>query len=172
MDPNSVPAATQSPQIPSTPAGVKNNNLAIVLGVITLILIFGLGGFFLGQNSVKKPVPVQTLTPVKSGAPKAEPFFDYQTASVIGKITAVSDTTISILNSKGQTKEFSVSPRLIISLLDPESKKATNSSQLKSLRIGQSATALFELRGNRYQVIGVNYYAITNLASPSALPNR
>ena len=138
MDPNAVPTSLSTPQTqPVIPQKSNKNNLGLILGVIILILFSILGGFFLGQTSAKKQAPIQVQTSKPSETLKTDPFFDLQIATILGEVVNNSATMITIKNSKGQVKDFPISPKLIINKIDSANKPATSSSDLSSLEIGK-----------------------------------
>lgn len=169
MDPNAVPTSpTISSQTPLLVPKAKSNNLVIILGIIALIIVLSLGGFYLGRVTVKEqmPMPVQTPPASITEILKADPFFDTQTAVIKGEVVDVKGPILVAENNQGQIREFSISPELKIFWYNFITNQSTSSADLKMLEFKKEAGISLKLVNGQYQVTSISYKSL--IATPAA----
>ena len=89
--------------------------------------------------------------------PKIDTYFNTQTATVQGKISLVSGSTISIINDHNQTEQFSASPKIVVYKFTPGSTQSKAYPDIKALETGKEATFTLDLTNGSYQVVSVTY---------------
>lgn len=170
MDPNTVPDNPIIPQpnqpvFPTQPPTPKsNNNLVLILGIIILMIVLSSGGYFIGKVSTPKGVALPAQTQLNYKVPKNNPIFTNQTAIIIGEITRISGSILSIKSKSGQRGDFPISSKIVIY------REASASSDLNKLETGKSASIGLALENNQYKVSYV-YFNPPPQSSPSAFPN-
>ena len=155
MDPNAVPSSS-TPIIPpqDQPLPKTGNHLGSIMGIIILVFIFSLGGYFIGNTTGNKPAQPQIQAPPVTEI-KQDPFFNNQTASINGEITQINGAMVSVKNSKGETRNFPLSPKLTIDTISTSGRES--SSDIRLLEAGKEATIILILSDKEYQVYSILY---------------
>lgn len=140
-----------------------------------LVIIFTVIGFLVGrfgnslnlnppqtQNPVERPVNQGTETPVgpttKSLEASANLLFKTQSATFQGKITGVSNRTLTVESDTGQTGQFDVSPKISIYKFTPNSSTASASADIKTIETDKQVLISLDLVGGKYQAVSISYF--------------
>jgi uncharacterized protein (UPF0333 family) len=141
-----------------------------LVGVIVLILVAAGVGYFVGKaglNQLSTPTISNNATPAAEqsavSAPKENPIFTTQTATVQGKITGLKGSDITIANEKGQTAQFSASSKIVIYKFAAGATTTTASQDLKTLETNKPMSATLTLNNGTYEVTSITF-------TPSAPP--
>ncbi len=132
----------------------------VLFGLLGLILVLSVLNLFLTQSlrqANKQPVPAagkQSPSPQENKA--GSDLFSSQTAIVKGKITGVSESKMAVENDKGVKGDLKTGKILLLNSSEGI-KVATNSTDLKQVRLNQSATITLVLVGDEYLVSSVTY---------------
>lgn len=147
-----------------------NSNRYLVLAV-TLSVTSAIVGYWLGQSGIKNlsqtAQPVQQLLSNGSSLP-ASKLFQTQTATVLGKITAVSSNSITVMDEKNQTDQFILSQKWVV-YKTSNNLQASPSSDLKSIEKEKLVMVTLELIDGSYQVVSIAYLPPTP-TGPSPTP--
>lgn len=101
----------------------QSNKIIYILLVIILI-----GVLINSSTSIKSLLPGSAIS-----ASSSDNFFDFQSAMVAGKITAVDDNSITVENKSGVTRKLSVGKNISVG----SSLPGTPSIGLKNIKIGE-----------------------------------
>lgn len=130
-----------------------------LLMIIVLALLAGLGGFVVGKKMGA------------SNGAQINSLYTTQTASIQGKITGVSDKTISITNNTGQSGSVKLADKFLINKLAGNIPTSTPSSSIKDIEVNKEATLELQLLSSgEFVVYSINYTAPLPSLPPIKLP--
>ncbi len=129
------------------------------LGVLAIVVISGTIGYFIGT----KYSPTSNSTSSQSykmpgEKPKADSFFNAQTATLQGVVTKVSTNKILTLKSKtSQVSDFPLAKNFVVYTYTDTSRTAAASSEVKSIQLNKNATFVLNLLDNTYQITTITF---------------
>lgn len=128
--------------------------------ILTLILMLtaGIAGYTIGAV---KPTLKGTASPVTQNTEQkttaTSPLFQTQSATITGEVTAVSDKTLTISDTKKQTGQFMASDQLIVLSLDSKPNPASPAAALKSIELNKMALIHLQLEDGQFKVASIGY---------------
>lgn len=115
-------------------------------------------GFLIGLNIKNKTAVNQSENALAQNSEGA--FLDSRSGSVNGSVIKVNGKTITLENSKKQTRDFEASDKVFI-LTSSEKGPASPSSDLSKIEIGKNAFISFTMEGAIYKIHSITYLPTT-----------
>lgn len=141
-----------------------NRFLYLIIALI-LVIVSGTVGYLAGKGTGASVTPIQSSK-----------LFQTQTANIQGKITKVNGSTITIVDDKNQTGEFTLSPKAVFYKQDElpvpgKPYSASASSDMKSISLNTHAIISLEVVDGNYQVTSISYIpAVLQAPPPDSIP--
>ncbi len=135
-------------------------NLKFVWLFIAVIIVAGLGGYFIGSNSLTgKPSVNQTPAIEQASQGKV---FSAQTAIIKGTVLGIDNKTLRVKNSDNVENDVEMDENIVWITLDEKTKisnsvviPATDSARLKSSILNRDVLINLKLAGDKFKVISI-----------------
>lgn len=132
-------------------------HMRYIIFTLILMLTAGIAGYTIGAV---KPTLKGTVSPVTQNQEQktnANPLFQTQSATITGEVTAVSDKTLTISDTKKQTGQFIASDQLIVLSLDSKPTPASPAAALKSIELNKMALINLQMEDGQFKVVSIGY---------------
>lgn len=129
-------------------------NFVYLIPALTLIIISAVLGYTFGVYQTEQQTAQSVKQPQQS---PDNPLFQFQTATIQGKITKLTDNQITIADSKGQVGQFPLSSKLTIYRPSEGTKPAYASTDPKTISLNEPTSVLLQLMDGVYQVVSISY---------------
>ena len=126
--------------------------------LLVLVAIFGVGGYFIGSKySFKSGNNPSQMYQMPGETPKANSFFNAQTATLQGVVTKISNTTLTLKSNTSQVSNFPLAKNFVVYTYTDISRTAATSSEVKSIQLNKNATFVLNLIDNTYQITTITF---------------
>lgn len=139
---------------------MKTAGLAFL--IVTVAVVFALGGYFLGMNAKPKPTSPKPSPAAQAARNQIGPssIIKNQQALAVGEITDKSNDGITLKGDDNQEATFKLSPSLTIYPPAASSGKASQATTDKAaIALNKKALVTLELQGEEYLVKAISYFS-------------